>query len=148
RGFAGRVDPAAVSLEDEMIDRPLPVDEQASETVRLRIRRSLPGRRLDKYLHSRFPQISRTNIQRLIKQQLVKVNGQPTKASYELRGGDVVEVTLPAPEPVEVVPQDIPIDVVYEDEYIIAVNKRAGIVCHPAHPAQTGTLVNALAFYA
>ncbi|RMF73237.1 MAG: RluA family pseudouridine synthase, partial [Planctomycetota bacterium] len=96
----------------------------------------------------RYPRVSRTNIQRLIKQGAITVNGRPTKASYEMCGGDIIEMVLPAPEPMEIVPEDIPISVVYEDEYLIGVNKQAGIVCHPANRHQTGTLANALAFYA
>jgi 23S rRNA pseudouridine1911/1915/1917 synthase len=133
--------------EDELLERPVPIDEDADH-VRLRIRRKLPGRRLDKYLHGRFPQVSRTTIQRLIRQGAITVNDQPTKASYEMCGGDIIDVVIPAPEPIEVVPQDIPIRIIYEDEHIIAINKDAGIICHPARGDQTGTIVNGLAFYA
>lgn len=133
--------------EDELLDRPVPIDEHADH-VRLRIRRKLPGRRLDKYLHGRFPQMSRTTIQRLIRQGAIKVNNQPAKASYEMCGGDVIDMVIPAPEPIEVVPQDIPLDIVYEDEHLIALNKEAGIICHPARGDQVGTIVNGLAYYA
>lgn len=134
--------------EDEILDRPIPIDEDQAERVRLRIRRKLPGRRLDKYLHARFPRLSRTAIQRLIKQGAITVNGAATKASYEMIGGDIVDVVLPPPEPREIVPQPIPIDVIYEDEHLIAINKQTGIVCHPARSEQTGTLVNGLVYYA
>jgi 23S rRNA pseudouridine1911/1915/1917 synthase len=137
-----------VSLEEDIVERPAPIDEQHAEHVRLKIRRKLPGRRLDKYLHGRFPHLSRTMIQRLIKQGAIKVNDQPTKASYEMCGGDIVDLLLPAPEPLELIPENIPLDVVYEDEYLIAINKHAGIICHPARGTQTGTLANALAYYA
>ena len=137
-----------MSLEDEILEQPIPVDDEHTQHVQLRIRRRLPGRRLDKYLHGRYPRVSRTNIQRLIKQGAITVNGRPTKASYEMCGGDIIDMVLPASEPIEIVPEDIPVSVVYEDEYLIGVNKQAGIVCHPANRYQTGTLVNALAFYA
>lgn len=133
--------------EDDILDRPVPIDDGA-ERVRIHIRRKLPGRRLDKYLQGRFPHLSRTTIQRLIRQNAITVNGQPTKSSYEMCGGDQIDLVMPMPEPMEIVPQDIPISVLYEDEYIIAINKQAGIVCHPARGDQTGTLVNGLAFYA
>ncbi|MBN2446602.1 MAG: RluA family pseudouridine synthase, partial [Phycisphaerae bacterium] len=107
----------------------------------------LPGRRLDKYLQGRFPHLSRTAIQRLIKQGAITVNDKPTKASYEMCGGDIVDLLIPPPEPHEIIPEDIPVDVVYEDDYIIAINKQAGIICHPARGSQTGTLANALAYY-
>jgi 23S rRNA pseudouridine1911/1915/1917 synthase len=134
--------------QDELLERPLAIDEENAERVRLRIRRRLPGRRLDKYLHGRFPHLSRTTIQRLIRQGAVTVNGQITKPSYEMSGGDIVELLIPPPEPLEIVPEDIPLDILYEDEYLIAVNKPAGMICHPARAEQSGTLVNALAFHA
>lgn len=134
--------------EDEILDRPVPLDETAIKHVRLRIRRRLPGRRLDKYLHGRYPHLSRTTIQRLIRQGAITVNGEPTKPSYEMRGGDVVELVIPDPEPPEVIPEPIPLDVLYEDEHLLAINKPAGLICHPAHAEQRGTLVNGLAWYA
>ncbi|HRT43078.1 MAG TPA: S4 domain-containing protein, partial [Phycisphaerae bacterium] len=136
------------TYEDEILDRPIPVDDDEAQRVRLRIRRKLPGRRLDKYLHGRFPHLSRTTIQRLIKQGAVTVNNQPTKPSYEMAGGDIVELVIPPPEPREVVPENIPLDVVYEDDFILALNKPAGIICHPARGDQTGTIANALVYYA
>lgn len=134
--------------DEDILERPIPIDEDETRAVRLRIRRRLPGRRLDSYLHSRFPHLSRTAIQRLIKQGAITVNDKPTKASYEMLGGDIVDLIIPDPEPAEVVPEPIPIDVVWEDDYLIAINKQAGIVCHPAHREQSGTLVNGLAYYA
>lgn len=115
---------------------------------RHRVRRRISGRRLDKYLHGRFPRISRTTIQRFIKQGLVTVNGMPTKASYEPAAGDRVEVNLPPPPPSEVVPEEIPLDILYEDEWMLAINKQAGIICHPARATQSGTVANAVAFHA
>ncbi len=113
-----------------------------------RVSRRLPGRRLDKYLHGRHPRISRTVLQRYIKQGLVTVNGLPSKASYEPTEGDLIAVTLPPPPPSDVIPEDIPLDVLYEDRWLLAINKAAGIVCHPAHGEQTGTIANAAAFHA
>jgi len=112
------------------------------------VRKRRLGRRLDKYLRGRYPQISRTVIQRYIKQGLVRVNGLPTKASYEPAGGDVIEISLPPPPPCELVPENIPLDVIYEDEWLLAINKRAGIICHPARATQTGTVANAVAYHA
>ncbi len=116
--------------------------------TKIRIRRRKPGNRLDKYLRARFPRMSRTVLQRLIKEGGVTVNGLPTKASYEPGKGDLVEVHIPPPEPTEVVPEDIPLDVIYEDDHLLAINKRTGIICHPARPSQTGTIVNGLVHYA
>lgn len=134
--------------EEDILERPIPIDDEHAERVRLRIRRRLPGRRLDKYLHSRFPRLSRTTIQRLIKQGAITVNGTTTKPSYEMCGGDLIELVIPPPEPREVVPEYIPLDIVYEDEYVLGLNKPAGIICHPARGDQTGTLVNGLVYYA
>jgi 23S rRNA pseudouridine1911/1915/1917 synthase len=122
--------------------------EAGPESVTLKIRRRKEGSRLDKYLHGRFPRMSRTVLQRLIKSGDITVNGMPTKASYEPMKGDIVEVVVPPPPPTDVVPEDIPLDVIYEDEYLLAINKQTGIICHPARYGQTGTLVNALTFYA
>ncbi len=133
---------------EDILERPIPIDDDQAERVRLHIRRKLPGRRLDKYLHGRFPRLSRTAIQRLIKQGAITVNGEGTKASYEMSGGDVVELVIPPPEPREVVPEEIPLDIVYEDDHLLALNKPAGIICHPARGDQTGTLANGLVFYA
>jgi 23S rRNA pseudouridine1911/1915/1917 synthase len=137
-----------VKHDDEILDRPFPIDETNAKRVRLRIRRKLPGRRIDRYLHGRYPHLSRTSIQRLIRQGAITVNGQPTKPSYEICAGDIIELVLPEPEPSEVVPEDIPLDILYEDEHIIAINKDSGIICHPAHATQTGTIANAVAFHA
>jgi 23S rRNA pseudouridine1911/1915/1917 synthase len=108
----------------------------------------LVGRRLDKYLQGRHPRVSRTVIQRFIKQGQVTVNGLPSKASYEPDAGDVIEISLPPPPPNHIVPEDIPLDVLYEDEWMMVINKAAGIVCHPARATQSGTVANAAAFHA
>ena len=113
-----------------------------------RVSRRISGRRLDKYLQGRFPRLSRTFIQRSIKQGLVTVNGLPSKASYEPAEGDIVEMVLPPPPPSELLPQDIPLDIIYEDQWMLAINKAAGIVCHPARASQNGTVANAVAFHA
>jgi 23S rRNA pseudouridine1911/1915/1917 synthase len=100
--------------------------------------------RLDKFLADEVPELSRSTAQRLIEQGQVDVNGKPAKASYKLRPGDRVVVLLPMEQPPELVPEAIPLTIVYEDCFLLAVDKPAGLVVHPApgHPA--GTLVNAL----
>ena len=134
--------------EEEILSRPVPVEDEDAQRVRLKIRRRVVGRRLDKYLHGRFPRLSRTLIQRLIKQGAVTVNDKLTKSSYEPDAGDVVDVLVPPPEPTEIVPEDISLNVVYEDAYLLAINKHVGIICHPARAGQTGTIANAAAYYA
>jgi len=137
-----------LSSDDEIsIKRTDPRDEDEPRRVQLVIRRRLPGRRLDKYLHGRFRKLSRTTIQRMIKQGDITVNDRPTKNSYEMESGDVIDITMPAPRPYEVIPENIPLDIVYEDDFVLAINKPVGIVVHPASRTQTGTIANALAYY-
>ena len=112
------------------------------------MRRRLPGRRLDKYLHGRFPRLSRTLIQRLIREGVITVNRQPAKASYEPDGGDRIDLVIPPPEPYEVIPEPMALDILYEDDDLLAVNKPKGIIVHPSRGTQTGTLANGLAWYA
>jgi 23S rRNA pseudouridine1911/1915/1917 synthase len=112
------------------------------------VRKRLVGRRLDKYLRGRYPRISRTTLQRYIKQGQVTINGLPTKPSYEPAAGDLVEIRLPPPPPTDLVPEDIPLDIIYEDEWLLAINKQPGIICHPARATQSGTVANAVAFHA
>lgn len=103
-----------------------------------------PDTRVDVYLTDVFPHLSRTKIQRAIKQDHVSVNGSPVQKSYIVEPGDQIEAHIPKPPPLEAEPQAIPLDIVYEDEYLIVVNKPAGMVVHPAQGHRKGTLVNAL----
>ena len=137
------------TTDDDILERPVPLGDDPLERVRLKIRRKLPGRRIDKYLHGRFrTRVSRTTIQRLIKQGHITVNGRPTKQSYEMDSGDVIDMAFPPPEPYDVKPEDIPLEIIYEDDFVLALNKEAGIIIHPARRTQCGTIANALAFYA
>jgi 23S rRNA pseudouridine1911/1915/1917 synthase len=101
------------------------------------------GERLDKFIASQLPDLSRTEVQKLIKAELVQVNAQPSKASYRLEEGDIILIALPEETPLEIVAEDIPLTVLYEDEAIAALDKPAGMVVHPAYGHRTGTLVNA-----
>lgn len=101
--------------------------------------------RLDRYLTKHLPNsVSRSRIQKLIADGLVKVNGKPTKAHHKLKVGEALAVTIPPPTKPEVNPEDIPLDVVYEDDHLLVVNKPPGMVVHPAAGNFSGTLVNAL----
>ena len=102
------------------------------------------GTRLDSFLAVGIDALTRSAAQRLIEGGQVTVNGRTVPKSCKLAGGELVAVTLPEPEPIDAVPQDIPLDVVYEDGDVIVVNKRAGLVVHPAPGHPDGTLVNAL----
>jgi 23S rRNA pseudouridine1911/1915/1917 synthase len=102
------------------------------------------ARRLDQYLTAALPDFSRTFIQRLIREGRVTVNGAPTEPSYRIRRGDRIEVSADLPEGPAVAPEDIPLDILYEDSHLLAVNKPPDMVVHPAKGHQSGTLVNAL----
>ncbi len=129
--------------EDETVDTAGDADVQH---FRWRISKNLT-RRIDQYLVDRVGYLSRAGVQRLIDDGLVKVNGRVVKASYKPHLNDQVEMVAP-PEPVnELLPEDIPLDIVYEDEHLIALNKQANLVVHPARGVWTGTLVNGLVFY-
>ncbi|MBI4838202.1 MAG: RluA family pseudouridine synthase [Nitrospirae bacterium] len=101
--------------------------------------------RLDIYLSLKTG-LSRGRIQKLIKQGLVQVNSKTQKASYKMRQGDMIEVAVPDEPENTLVPEDIPLDIIYEDEHLIAVNKPPGMVVYPAAGHRSGTLMNALMF--
>lgn len=103
-----------------------------------------PAARLDQWLAQAIPQLSRSQLQKLIRQGQVLVAGQPARPSAALQPGDVVTVHLPAPEPAALQPETTPLDVVYEDDDLVVINKPAGMVVHPAQGHTSGTLVNAL----
>ncbi len=101
-------------------------------------------KRLDHFLANREPYFSRTALQRLILDGHITVDGQPIKPSHKIKPGDRILLTVPRPEPIDIGPEDIPIEVLYEDDSLLVVNKPAGLVVHPAPGHWTGTLVNAL----
>jgi 23S rRNA pseudouridine1911/1915/1917 synthase len=103
--------------------------------------------RVDKYLAKQLKNVSRSKIQDLISTEHILVNGKEIKANYKLNAGDDISVTIPAPEPVDVVAQDLPLDIVYEDEDIVLINKAQGMVVHPGAGNKDGTLVNALLYH-
>jgi 23S rRNA pseudouridine1911/1915/1917 synthase len=102
------------------------------------------GARLDKYLTQFYPDASRTKVQRSIKKGHVKVNGADASKSYRVEAGDRIVFRLIRKPPMKATPEDLPLDVVYEDEHLLVVNKEAGMVVHPAPGHRSGTLVNAL----
>ena len=106
----------------------------------------LPGERLDAYLARAVPDMTRSAAQRLIEEGCVLRNGKPAKKNDKLNPGDTVDVTIPEPKETEIVPTDIPLDIVYEDEDVLVINKPKGLVVHPAAGHQEDTLVNGLLF--
>lgn len=102
--------------------------------------------RLDTFLAEQDLGLSRSSLQKLIKDGAVTVNGEETRPSHRLQGGEFIEVILPPPEDRPPEPEPIPLDVIYEDDDVLVINKQKGLVVHPAAGAPTGTLVNALLY--
>lgn len=105
------------------------------------------GERIDKCLATLIDSLSRSYIQRLIKDEAVRVNGSPVKESYRVKQEDQLEFELPEAVEPDIEPEDIPLDILYEDKDVIVVNKPKGMVVHPAAGHYSGTLVNALMFH-
>ncbi len=105
------------------------------------------GKRLDVFLMEKCTDFSRSRIQGLIKQGRVKISGKKVKANYRVKDGDKILMEVPPPEDINIKPEDIPLDILYEDVDIIIINKPVGIVVHPAAGHYSGTLVNALLFH-
>ena len=105
------------------------------------------GVRIDKYLALLMEECSRSYIQKIMKEGYVKVNQKPVKSNYRLSFGDSVEVTLPEAKEPDIVPENIPLDILYEDQDIIMINKPKQMVVHPAPGHYSGTLVNALMYH-
>ncbi len=132
----------------EFEETAIEAEEDGLRHVRMDIRRALPDRRLDKYLAGRLGKdVSRNVLQRYIKEGNVTVNSRIVKPSYVIRTGDSIDMMLPEFKKHEIPAEPIPLDVVYEDDDMMAVNKQANLIVHPARGNWSGTLVNALAYY-
>ncbi len=139
-----------MSLEEEFIEDDLMEDDEEGlfEHHRIVADPKQGQLRIDKFLMARLPNVTRTKIQNGIHDGFVKVNEQPIKPNYKVRPGDVITVSFPEPpRDTDVVPENIPLNIVYEDEYLLVVNKPAGMVVHPAYQNWNGTLVNALTWH-
>jgi len=115
-----------------------------SRTEVLTIEHSLPSERLDTFLRGKFPAVSRGAIQRLIEQGHIRINGRTVKPTHSPRAGEQVEVHWPEARPAEAQPQEMPLDILYEDNALLVLNKPPGLVVHPAAGHEEHTLVNAL----
>jgi len=122
-----------------------PVDHV--ETFDYRARRAMPGRRLDGYLAAKFSNYSRTFLTTLVRDGKVTINGENVKPHYEIHRGDRIHIELPVFARHTLVPENIPLDILHEDDHILVINKPADIIVHPARSHMTGTLVNALVYY-
>ena len=92
----------------------------------LTIEKSVPAGRLDSYLRTRFPEVSRSTFQRLIEEEQIKVNGRTVKPTHTPRSGETVEITWPEAKPAEAQPQEMPLDILYEDDRLLVLNKAPG----------------------
>ena len=106
-----------------------------------------PSERLDRYLAECLPALSRSQLKKIIDDGLVLLEQQPAKASCKLKGGEVLHLTLPEPVPLQAQPENIPINILFEDDQLIVIDKPAGMVVHPAAGHHDGTLVNALLYH-
>lgn len=142
----GKVDADAIRRAVEQSAEQGLGDDSELRRVRFEIRRDLK-KRLDKYLTDRIGFLSRNQLQKLIDEGGVLVNERPPKASTLVKAGDVIEVVVPTPPGSSIEPEDIPLDVLYEDDDLIVLNKQAGIIVHPARSHLKGTMLGALAFH-
>ena len=114
------------------------------DRITFNISKEEQDQRLDSFLAENLDDISRSYIQRLISEGYVTVNGKQVKPGYKIKEDDLILAEIPEPEPITIKPEDIPLDIIYEDKDLLVVNKPAGMVVHPASGNYTGTLVNAL----
>lgn len=105
------------------------------------------GERIDRFLSIYLEDLSRSYIQKLVKEGGILVNGNSVKANYKVNEGDEIRVQIPDPEPLDILPEDIPLDILYEDDDILVVNKPKGMVVHPAPGHYSHTLVNAVLYH-
>ena len=117
------------------------------ETIFLTATPEDKGRRLDQFLAEQLEELTRSAAQRLAEEEQVLLNGKPLKKNYKMTGGETLEVNLPDPEPIDAVPQNIPLDIAYEDDDLLVINKPKGMVVHPAPGNPDGTVVNAVLYH-
>src|SRR6059036_2877892 len=108
------------------------------------VEKTLLHERLDTFLRSQFPTLSRGAIQRLIEQGYIRVDGSPVKATHHPRAGETIQIHWPAARPATAQPQELPLDILFEDEDLLVLNKPPGMVVHPSAGHEESTLVNAL----
>ncbi len=117
------------------------------ETITFTANETDAGLRLDKYLSVQMPELTRSFLQKLIKENYVTVEEQSVKANYKLKPAQIVSVTIPPPEETEIMPEDIPLDILYEDKDLLVINKPKDMVVHPSAGHFSGTLVNAVMYH-
>ena len=131
-----------------MAEEELPENQDLYEHYRIRVDAGQSPVRIDRYLAARLVNVSRTRIQYAAEAGNIVVNDIPVKSSYKIKPGDLIRIFLPSPpREIELIPEEIPLNILYEDDDVIVVNKEAGMVVHPAYGNYTGTLVNALMWH-
>ena len=122
----------------------LSVAQNEGEKLQLIVPENQSKIRLDKFLSQKFDKTTRSRLQKLISEAHITINGNPTKASHLILPHEKIEIYFPKPQQTEILAENIPLNIVYEDDYLLVVNKPAGMVVHPASGNKAGTLVNAL----
>ncbi|MGV3586781.1 MAG: RluA family pseudouridine synthase [Adhaeribacter sp.] len=134
-------------MDTENIDI-IPDSDELYEHHRIVVDKGQALLRIDKFLMDRLPNVTRNKLQTAIKAETVQVNNEPVKVSYKVKPFDIITITLPdPPRDTDIVPENIPLNIIYEDDALLLVNKPAGMVVHPAYSNWTGTLVNGLTYY-
>jgi len=137
-----------VEIDDDGIggDDLAPLPSRTRAPIEMLVKIKAEGMRLDQYLHMHLQDLSRSEIQKAIEAGGIQVNGKSTKPSYKVRKNDALHIELPAPTHDLPAPEDIPLDILYQDEFLAVINKPSDMVVHPAKGNWSGTLVNALQF--
>ncbi|MBC3540823.1 RluA family pseudouridine synthase [Rufibacter sediminis] len=134
--------------EDDFEDETGADSDELYEHHRIQVDKGQALLRLDKFLMDRLPNVTRNKLQEAIKAESVRINGKATKASYKVKPLDVITVTLATPpRDTDIIPENLPLNIVYEDEELMMINKPPGMVVHPAYNNWSGTLVNGLVYY-
>jgi 23S rRNA pseudouridine1911/1915/1917 synthase len=134
--------------DDELVESlPIPGFGGNRVPVEMEVRIKTPTMRLDQFVTQNHPDFSRSQVQEAIEAETILVNGKPSKSSYKVRTGDRLFIQMPAPSHDLPVPEDIPLEILYEDDVLAIVNKPPDMVVHPARGNWSGTLVNALQFH-
>ncbi|HEY8402420.1 MAG TPA: RluA family pseudouridine synthase, partial [Cytophagaceae bacterium] len=133
---------------EEMDSSELSEDADLYEHYRIEVDKGQALLRIDKFLMDRIPNATRTRLQNAMESESVLVNSKPVKPSYKVKPRDIITISLPhPPRNEEIIPENIPLNIVYEDDDLLVVNKPAGMVVHPAYNNWNGTLVNALVYH-
>ncbi|WP_313164411.1 RluA family pseudouridine synthase [Sedimentibacter sp.] len=123
------------------------IDDGSYDEDEISIVSDVENERIDVYITGKFTEMSRSSVQKLIADGMITVNSKSIKANYKLKKDDEINITIPEPEPLDIIAENIPIDIVYEDDDLAVINKPQGMVVHPAPGHYTKTLVNGLMYH-